>query len=355
MSVQIKVHQKFESFELNLDLRLAASGVSAIFGPSGCGKTTCLRVLAGLEHFKQAEVVVNGEVWQDSKRFIPCHQREIGYVFQEPRLFAHLNVQDNILFGWRRLKSSQRHSKLLNVLEMLGIESLLERDISALSGGERQRISIARALMVSPKLLLMDEPLSALDLERKQEILPYLERLHGELDIPIVYVSHSPAEVSRLADTLVVLEKGKVRAQGSLKQVLSEDESMYSFADGLSSVFEGELGSLSNDGLRYFDCDGFGFWLSQFSKNACYNPRCRVFASDVSISLIKPEHSSIINCLAVSIEKLSPGRNPAHCIVRLNLGKQQFLLAQISQRSCHSLGLYLGQTVWAQIKSVAIL
>ncbi|HEY1392919.1 MAG TPA: molybdenum ABC transporter ATP-binding protein, partial [Methylibium sp.] len=198
-------------FALELDCILPGGGVTALFGPSGCGKTTVLRALAGLERAK-GRVVVNGEVWQDdaSKAFVPTHRRAIGYVIQEPTLFPHLDVRRNLVYGLRRIPPQQRRIGMDRALSLLGIGHLLDRAPSSLSGGERQRVAIARALLTSPQLLLMDEPLAALDAARKAEILPYLERLHVELRMPIVYVTHSMEEVARLVDHLVLMESGRV-------------------------------------------------------------------------------------------------------------------------------------------------
>ncbi|MGC1332795.1 molybdenum ABC transporter ATP-binding protein, partial [Pseudomonas sp.] len=211
-----RIRHCFSAFTLDVDLQLPGRGVSALFGQSGSGKTTCLRCLAGLERASNAYIEVNGQVWQDSDRglFLPPHQRPLGYVFQEASLFAHLNVQRNLEFGWRRIRATQRKVQLDQACTLLGIGHLLTRMPTHLSGGERQRVGIARALLSSPGLLLMDEPLAALDSQRKAEILPYLERLHSRLRLPVVYVSHSAAEVLRLSDHLVLLAGGRLRAAG---------------------------------------------------------------------------------------------------------------------------------------------
>ena len=210
MSLTARFELSHPGFTLDVDLALPGSGVTALFGPSGSGKTSCLRCVAGLEPAARGRLVVAGETWQDSDRglFLPPHRRALGYVFQDANLFEHLDVRRNLLFGWKRVAPAARRLALEQVVELLGIEGLLARMPARLSGGERQRVGIARALLTSPRLLLMDEPLAALDAERKAEILPYLERLTGELALPILYVSHAPDEVARLADHLVLLEQG---------------------------------------------------------------------------------------------------------------------------------------------------
>lgn len=215
---QFKV--EWPDFTMDIDLDLPARGVTAIFGQSGSGKTTLLRCIAGLERARQGRLTFKGEVWQDERTFLPVHKRPLGYVFQEASLFPHLSVLGNLRYGLTRSKTEQSVS-LDQAIELLGIAPLLGRKPNRLSGGERQRVGIARALAVSPRLLLMDEPLAALDLARKQEILPYLERLHAELAFPLLYVTHSPDEVTRLADYLVTMENGRALTHDPIAEPLS--------------------------------------------------------------------------------------------------------------------------------------
>jgi molybdate transport system ATP-binding protein len=196
VSIRVRFHLPYPAFTLDVDLDLSGGGITAVFGRSGSGKTTLLRCIAGLEPTADGLLTVNGETWQDGARRLPVHRRSLGYVFQEARLFPHLSVAANLDFGRRRIAERERRVSLTQAVELLGIAHLLERRPDRLSGGERQRVAIARALASSPRLLLMDEPLAALDHARKQEILPYLERLHDELEIPVLYVSHSPDEVA---------------------------------------------------------------------------------------------------------------------------------------------------------------
>lgn len=241
--IQARFRLDYADFSLDVDLQLPGRGVTALFGHSGSGKTTLLRCVAGLERSDQGELTVNGERWQNSAQnlFVPPHRRPIGYVFQEANLFTHLSVRRNLEFGMRRVPAPQRRVALEQAVELLGIDHLLERMPDRLSGGERQRVGIARALLTSPRLLLMDEPLAALDLKRKSEILPYLERLHDELDIPVLYVSHSPDEVARLADHVVLLEQGRAIAQGELRETLARLDLPTAFSDDAGVVIEGEI------------------------------------------------------------------------------------------------------------------
>ena len=219
MSVSCRIRTNIEDFTLDVNLHIPSQGVTAIFGPSGSGKTSILRAIAGLERYAGAEISCNGVTWQSENAFTSTHQRSIGFVFQQPSLFVHLNVRENIEFAIRRAKG--KGVDIDELIAMLGIEPLLERDCATLSGGEAQRVAIVRALATSPQVLLMDEPLSALDQGLKDELLPYLERMHRELAIPIVYVSHSRDEVARISDHLVLLENGSVLAEGETLEMFT--------------------------------------------------------------------------------------------------------------------------------------
>jgi molybdate transport system ATP-binding protein len=220
--INAQLRSQVGEFQLDVTLALPASGITALWGPSGCGKTTVLRALAGLDRVT-GRVALNDEVWQDDAtgHFVPTHQRAIGYVIQEPTLFAHLSVIDNLRYGQRRSSKNTSARDLDAGIELLGIAGLLQRRPNTLSGGERQRVAIARALASQPRLLLMDEPLAALDAARKADILPYLERLHRTLSLPVIYVSHALAEVTRLADYVVLMDQGRALTTGTLEEVFS--------------------------------------------------------------------------------------------------------------------------------------
>ena len=230
-----------------MDLHLPGSGITVLFGASGSGKTSVLRCVAGLERAHPGLVVVDGEVWQDdtAQVFLPTHQRALGYVFQESSLFAHLDVLGNLRYGLKRARSAQAEATLQTAIELLGIGRLLQRRPGQLSGGERQRVAIARALATSPRLLLLDEPMAALDLARRQEIMPWLERLRDELHIPMLYVTHSADELARLADHLVVLEGGQVKAAGPVDQVLSSVHLPMVLGDDAGALLRGQVLELS--------------------------------------------------------------------------------------------------------------
>jgi molybdate transport system ATP-binding protein len=342
-------------FSLDVDLQLPGRGVIALFGHSGSGKTTVLRGIAGLERF-DGRLTVNGNVWQDEALFLPTHHRSIGYVFQEASLFPHLNVRDNLEFGMRRIPERQRQIKPAQVIEWLGIEHLLERGVKRLSGGERQRVAIGRALLTSPELLLMDEPLSALDEVSKQEILPYLERLHDELAIPMLYVSHSIAEVSRLADYIVQMEKGRVVEQGTAVTLLSSLHQHFVPGEEPGAVIEVEI--VGHDEHHHLTTlglvGGLQILAPQLAASVGSRARIRIPAREVSIALNVPQGTSILNILPAKIIDHSEG-DPGRVLVQLRLeGSETRMLSRISRYSWERLELRNGMAVQAQIKSMSL-
>ena len=344
-----------DGFTLDVALSLPGEGISALFGPSGSGKTSCLRAIAGLERLP-GRLQVGDEIWQDDSRnlFVPTHRRAIGYVFQEASLFPHLSVRQNLDYGRRRLAAGVPRGDLEETAELLGIRPLLDRAPHSLSGGERQRAAIARALLCAPRLLLMDEPLAALDLKRKQEILPYLERLHQELAIPVIYVSHAPDEVARLADHLVLLNQGSVVASGPLTETLARLDLPPAFADDVGVVWHTRLAGHADDGLSHLTVPGGELWVAARREPLGTPLRCRIHARDVSLALTRAADSSILNLLPATVEALAPADPPGHVLVRLALGPTP-LLARITARSAHQLDLSPGMALWAQIKAVALL
>jgi len=342
-----------DTFCLEVDLSLPHRGITALFGHSGSGKTTLLRCIAGLER-TQGFLSVNGEVWQDAKRFLPTHRRPLGYVFQEASLFPHLSVLGNLTYGRKRSGQEQRVS-LERAVELLGIAPLMGRRPDKLSGGERQRVAIARALALSPRLLLMDEPLAALDHARKQEILPYLERLHGELDIPILYVSHSPDEVARLADHIVVLQEGRAVAQGPLTETLSRLDLPIRLGEDAGVVLEARVAEKDEPWhLARLEFPGGSLWTRDTGLPLGRGVRVRILARDVSLALARSEHSSILNSLPARVEALAPDEVPGQVLARLQIGST-LIIARLTERSAHALGICEGLELFAQIKSVALL
>lgn len=358
MSGEITARFKVDrgDFLLDVDLCLPGSGVSALFGHSGSGKTTCLRAMAGLERAPQGYFAIGDEVWQDEARklFVPPHQRALGVVFQEASLFPHLSVRRNMEFGQKRASTVQGGLALPAVSELLGIGHLLERMPGQLSGGERQRVAIARALLAAPKILLMDEPLAALDLKRKLEILPYLERLHDELALPIIYVSHAPDEVARLADHLVLLDQGRMVASGPLNDVLARIDLPEAFADDAGVVIKTRVAEHESDDLTRLEFAGGKIYVSRRSEAIGTVLRCRIHARDVSLALFPAAQSSILNCVNATVVEQAPTETPGHVLVRLD-AEGTPLLSRITKRSAERLGIHPGLNLRAQIKAVALL
>lgn len=355
--IRAKLHLHHPGFALDVNLEMPGRGITALFGPSGSGKTSCLRCVAGLERTATGQLQINGECWQDSELglFVPPHKRTIGYVFQEANLFAHLSVRGNLEFGMKRISPQQRRVAWDKAVELLGVGPLLERMPERLSGGERQRVGIARALLTSPRLLLMDEPLAALDMKRKQEILPYLERLHDELDIPVLYVSHAPDEVARLADYLVLLDEGRVVAQGPLHEILTRLDLPTAFSEDAGVVIESVIaGHDQAYHLTRLSFSGGEVLVSLRHEAPGHRLRFRVHARDVSLTLDRAEGTSISNLLPVRVEELVTADTPAHVLVRLS-AQETPLLARITRRSADQLGVVVGKQLWAQIKTVALL
>jgi molybdate transport system ATP-binding protein len=341
-------------FSLDVDLRVPARGVTALFGPSGCGKTTLLRAIAGLERYRDGVLKVDDMIWQSAGRFVPPHRRALGYVFQEASLFAHLSVRRNLEYGVKRVPREQRKVALEQAVELLGIAPLLERMPAGLSGGERQRVAIARALAVSPRLLLMDEPLASLDVGRKQEILPYIESLHNELDIPVIYVSHSPDEVARLADYLVLLEAGRVLGAGDIHGMLTRLDSPLAHGSDAESLIDAAVaGHDDTYHLTHLDFAGGRFTVIRKPLPVGSAVRLRVAARDVSVTLEHQSGTSILNIFPATIDGLIP-EGEAQVTVRLMVGGVP-MLARVTRKSAAVLDLKPGKAVYAQAKSVALL
>lgn len=354
--IHARLQLKRTGFSLDVDLRLPGTGVTALFGPSGCGKTTCLRAIAGLTRAPGSQVSVNGDVWQDDAQQIwrATHERALGYVFQEASLFDHLDVRRNIDYGLKRTPHARRKVALELAVELLGIGHLMNRKPAALSGGERQRVAMARALATSPRVLLMDEPLAALDAQRKTEVLPYLERLHQTLDIPVLYVSHAIDEVARLAQHLVLLDQGKVMACGPLQELIVQLDLPLAQGDAAAAVIDGTvLHYEPGDCIATVAFAGGQLLLpttSALTKGALV--RLRVQARDVSVALQAPQASSILNIVPAVIAQLRQD-SPGQMIVALDIGSTR-LLARMTQRSAQVLGLVPGQAAFAQVKAISI-
>jgi molybdate transport system ATP-binding protein len=346
----------YGEFKFDVDLRLPGSGVTVLFGPSGSGKTTLLRCIAGLQRAPRGFLKINGEVWQDSERgvFVPTHKRPLGYVFQEASLFPHLTVAGNLQFGRKRIGKTSNAVDLQQVIELLGIGHLLTRMPERLSGGERQRIAIARALALNPEVLLMDEPLASLDLQRKQEILPFLGRLNREFNIPVLYVTHSQQEVAQLADTLVIMADGRALASGPLAETLSRLDVPLAHDREAATVWPVTVIDHETDyHLTRVAFAGGTLSLPAIDAAVGAPLRVQIYARDASICLEAPSATSILNVLPATITGLADGHG-GQSVVRLRVGNQA-LLAHITRKSALLLGLQVGMGVYVQIKGTSIL
>lgn len=345
-------------FTLEADIAIPKEGITVLFGPSGCGKTTVLRCVAGLER-AEGLVRIGSEVWQDDakKIFRPTYERSLGYVFQEASLFAHLSVEKNLTFGLERTKVPDGRERLAEAVELLGIGHLLGRRVTELSGGERQRCAIARALCLRPDILLMDEPLAALDFARKREILPWLEKLRSELKVPILYVTHSADEMTRLADQLVVMADGKVRSQGPLKDVLSDLRVPIETEHGASAVLEAQVSRIDETwGAAYLSAGGWTIEAASKGLSLGQNVRLNILARDVSVSLEEPQGISVRNRLPAVIEEIADSSDGAYRLIRLRSPSGEGrLLARVLKQSENELGLAPGRSVWALVKAAAVI
>jgi molybdate transport system ATP-binding protein len=354
-TIDVALRGQLGRFALDVAFRVPARGVTALFGPSGCGKTTVLRCVAGLQRLN-GHCVVDGATWQDGANILPPHRRPIGYVFQEASLFAHLSVRRNLLYGAPRGRLS---IGLDEVIDLLGLARLLDRAPGHLSGGERQRVAIGRALLSQPRLLLMDEPLSALDRQTRDEILPFLERLHARQNLPILYVTHDRDEMERLADHVVLLRSGGVIAAGPLAALQSDpDLPLSQGRDAGVSLDAVCVGYDAADGLAMFEVQGgrFAVLTPTPAPTLGHRMRLRIHAADVSLAR-EPARSTILNVLPARI--LTVGTpEPHQMMVVLGLGEAgegARLLARVTTRSWRLLGLAQGQSVQVQVKAVSLL
>ena len=353
MSIAATFRLDYPGFTLDVDLDLPGRGVTAVFGQSGCGKTTLLRCIAGLER-GAGRLDVNGETWQDAATFLSTHRRPLGYVFQDARLFTHLTVSSNLDYGMRRAASADA-SRRASIIELLGLGALLERLPDRLSGGEQQRVAIARALLTAPRLLLLDEPLAALDHARKREILPWLERLKDDLEIPVIYVSHAADEVARLADHLVVLEGGRNVAQGPLAETLARVDLPIRLGEDAGAVFAATVAERDAEWhLARVEFDGGELWVKDSGVPVGRRVRVRILARDVSIANSRHDDVSILNLLPATVIALAGEDHPSAVLVQLRAGATT-LLARLTRRSAQRLDLVPGRAVWVQIKAVALI
>jgi len=354
MSIEVKYSIVRGDFSLDVDFIAPSRGVTAIFGPSGSGKSTLLRAIAGLDYHPQGSLKMAGKTWQDHQCFTPAHQRPFAYVFQEASLFAHLDVRRNLEYGFKRVPQGERRISVEQAIQLLGLEHLVARKPETLSGGERQRVAIARALCVSPKFLLLDEPLAALDTASKQEILPYMESLHNSLGIPVFYVSHTLEEIARLADHLVLLEAGKVVATGPVQKMLTRLDLPLAHSSDAGAIFETQVAGFDEVfHLTHLDFAGGRFAVPGMALTLGQQVRVRIAARDVSLTLEHQGSTSIQNIFPVVVEEVAL-ESDAQVMVRLQVGDAP-LLSRITKKSAAELDVQPGKHIFAQVKSVVLL
>lgn len=353
MSVEVALSHAFPGFTLDLAFT-APPGLTALYGPSGSGKTTVINAVAGLLRPDRGRVVVEGALLMDTAAGIalPPHRRRAGYVFQDARLFPHLTVRQNLGYGaW--FAPAAPGPDLPRIADLLDIAPLLDRRPAGLSGGERQRVALGRAILSRPRILLMDEPLSALDEARKLDILPYLERLRDELHLPILYVSHAMAEVARLATTLVLIDRGRLVAAGPAEAILSDPATAPALglreAGALLTV---RVAAHDADGLTRLDTGAGPLWLPRVSTAPGTHLRLRILAQDVMIALSRPQGISALNILPATIRDLRLGDGPG-ALLQLDCGGAT-ILARVTRRSAGALDLRPGLPVFAVLKAVSV-
>ncbi len=354
MSLTLDITQSLGNFRLDVQFE-TKGGVTAVFGRSGSGKTSIVQAVAGLARPDRGRITLGERVLFDSDAgiWVPPHKRRIGYVFQDGRLFPHLSVAQNLAFGTRFASSNPEVKREAHIIDILGISHLLDRRPGGLSGGEKSRVALGRALLSSPELLLMDEPLAALDEPRKEEILPYLERLRDEGGAPVLYVSHSVAEVARLADDLVLLADGKVAASGPLADILSDPAAVPLLGvREAGSVLEATVAERSEDGLATLRISGGELCLPGVQAPVGARVRIRVLAQDIILSDRKPEGLSAINVLETTVQDIHLGDGPGAALSLL--AGEDRLLARITARSVERLGLKRGGTCYAILKATAV-
>lgn len=360
--LDVSITKTYGDFELNVTFQFDG-GLIALFGPSGAGKTTLVNAFAGLIAPDSGVIRISDVTVFDSSAAInlPPEKRHLGYVFQDARLFPHMSVEKNLRFGIKQIPDDERHIKWNDILKIMDLGKLLSRWPHTLSGGEKQRVAIGRALLASPQLLLMDEPLSSLDIKRKAEIFPFIERLRDQLNVPIVYVTHTVPEILRLADQVIVLDQGKLAAMGPVDQVLNRLEIQTGFEP---SVFEpiSELGTIltakveshdEQDQLTMLDLSGDRLYVPRLALNVGSTVRLRIRARDVALARHPPKDISVLNCIKANVVDVA-NKGASHTNVKLRSAAGHEFWSQITRRSQRELAIEPGVEIWALIKSVAL-
>jgi molybdate transport system ATP-binding protein len=356
MSISARIRHDFGGFALAADFAVDKPGITALFGPSGSGKTSIVNAIAGLLRPQDGNIVIGGETVLDTQSdiFVPPQNRRLGYVFQDARLFPHMNVESNLRFGWRRAPVRTEEAEFGRIVSLLGLEPLLTRRPAKLSGGEKSRVALGRALLSSPRALLLDEPLSALDAARKAEILPYLEKLRDEAKLPMLYVSHALDEVAQLANDVIIVKQGRTVAQGAVFDILADlDVSALTGTPSFGAVIDTKIAShRSDDGLSVLAFDGGELIVPLLHRELGQGLRVRIRAEDVMLATEEPRTISANNVLLSTVTSLREGA-AAHADVQLQCGGARFV-ARITRASARRLGLKPGMPIFAIAKSVIV-
>jgi molybdate transport system ATP-binding protein len=350
VSVETRIRHRTGAFTLDVAFDAPAGGVTALFGPSGSGKTSIVHALAGLTRPDEGRIVIANQVVLDTEKniFVPAERRRTGMVFQDARLFPHMSVEDNLLFGWRRAPNRADDGEIARLVALLGLDPLLRRAPRHLSGGEKARVALGRALLASPQILLLDEPLASLDAERRQDILPWLERLRDIARMPMIYVSHAADEVARLADKVVLLRQGGVVAQGSTFDMLTGLGNPSGVL--LGALIDTVVLGMRGDGLTELAFDG-GRLAALLSAQAGRSLRVRVAAEDILVARSEPKDISANNVLRAKVTALRYAETLAD--VELAAGGAR-LVARITAASAKRLELAPGDDIFAIVKSMAV-
>ena len=361
MSLRIKANWQRAQLNLQIDASIPTNGIIAIFGRSGCGKTSLLRLIAGIERVKNAEVLFNQQPWQIDSKFVPIERRRIGLVLQQPSLLPHLSVEDNLLYGYQRTPLAERRVHPELIINLLSLSHFLASDVSTLSGGQQQRVALGRALLTSPQLLLLDEPFSGLDNQSKAEILPFVREVVERTNIPVLLVTHDTREVEKLADHVVFMENGRLAPPQTIADALHQPFSPLFIGSERASIFVGILQQTDDFGRQKLCStknNGCYLWLSQIPTSAVYNTercvelRVRILAKDVGIALAPIPDVSIQNQLAATIMSITPHSN--YALLAMQFEDKQQIFAEITLHAVAALQLTVGKSVIALIKALAL-
>lgn len=356
MAYEIHLTGQQDNFNLDVDFMLAQQGITALFGPSGCGKTSILRAIAGLSGFVTGKIIIDHKIWQDSTIDLPAHHRQTGYVFQENSLFPHLTVKQNLIYGYERLSPDISGLSVEDIIDFLSLSPFLSRKPTSLSGGEKQRVALGRALLSAPRILLLDEPLSALDHQSKAEILPYLRDLPQILAIPMIYVSHDSQEIEDIADHILIMSHGKITEKGSVKDILRHSAPLIAPDYPVTNILD--IQKITIDpatNIPHIQTSIGNFQTTDPIHPNHHPKRLKLKARDISLTIgTMDKPSSILNQFSMKITALQPISNAKIQVTLCPVGGSTSITAIISAQACQNLQLTQNQFVTAHIHHVSL-